>query len=434
MTRARTILCLTAALGALGIVGAAAQRPDRVLPIQPILGVPTDPPAGAASEDAFFDDSVVHEIRLTMNSRDWQTLKDNFLSNTYYPADFRWRDQTVRNIGIRSRGTGSRSSTKPGLRVDFDRYTATKKFLGLKSFVLRNNVQDPSGIRERVSMLLFRRVGLPAPREAHTRLYVNDQPAGLFTIVESIDKDFVQRAVGEDSGYLFEYDYPPDAAPYYFEDRGDDPAQYVPQPFQPQTHEADARPEFIVQLVQAINRSSDALFRSATDEYLELTRWLRHVAVEVFIGDYDGFLGNVGMNNFYLYRLDGQKRFVILPWDKSEAFQAGPSSSIWHNVTDVPEARTNRLMTRAMREPDLYSAFLNALEACAASAVEPAEGDQRGWMEREVQHEADQVRSATYADTLKPFTNQDFEDEVGDLLEFARARSAAVSAEVASSR
>src|SRR5262245_38550237 len=82
--------------------------------------------------DAFFDDSVVHEIRLAINTKDWNTLKSNYLLNDYYPCDFKWGSVTVRNIGVRSRGTGSRSGVKPGLRVDFDRYTTNQKFLGLK--------------------------------------------------------------------------------------------------------------------------------------------------------------------------------------------------------------------------------------------------------------------------------------------------------------
>src|SRR5436190_23513066 len=71
----------------------------------------------------FFDDSIVHDVYFTINTKDWQTLKENYLDNTYYPVDFKWGTQGVRNAGIRSRGTGSRSGEKPGLRLDFDRYT-----------------------------------------------------------------------------------------------------------------------------------------------------------------------------------------------------------------------------------------------------------------------------------------------------------------------
>src|SRR5499427_10579700 len=130
----------------------------------------TPAPAAADPADRFFDDTVVHEIKLACNTRDWESLKQHYLDDTYYICDFRWNDQVVRNIGIRSRGTGSRSGVKPGLRVDFDRYSTEQKFLGrLKSFVLRNNTQDASGMHERISMLFFRRLGAPAPREAHTR-------------------------------------------------------------------------------------------------------------------------------------------------------------------------------------------------------------------------------------------------------------------------
>ena len=40
----------------------------------------------------FFDDSVLHDLKLWINSRDWETLKTNFLSNAYYPADLQWND------------------------------------------------------------------------------------------------------------------------------------------------------------------------------------------------------------------------------------------------------------------------------------------------------------------------------------------------------
>jgi hypothetical protein len=403
--------------------------------IRPLLGVGTSPaPPAPTGADAFFDDSVLHEIRLTMNSRDWQTLKDNYLENAYYPTDFRWRDQTLRNVGIRSRGTGSRSGVKPGLRVDFDRYTSSQKFLGLKSFVLRNNTQDPTNMHERVGMLLFRRLGAPAPREAHAKMYVNEVYSGLFTIVESIDKTFLARTFGEDTGYLFKYDYPVDQAPYRFEDKGADPAQYVPLPFKPETHETDPRPEFVAQLVQTVNSASDAAFKTSVGEYLDLSHFIRHVAVEVFIGDYDGFIGNYGVNNFYLYRFDNQKRFSFIAWDKSEAFQAGPESSIFHNVNDVADAEKNRLMTRVLSFPDLYSQFLDVLLQCARSAAEPDPADARGWLEREVDKEYRQIRDAALADTNKPYSNEAFEQGVAALLDFAKRRSDIVTAEVNASR
>jgi spore coat protein CotH len=387
---------------------------------------------------AFFDDTVLHEVKLWINSRDWETLKTNFLSNAYYPADLQWNTETVRNVGIRSRGNGSRSGFKPGLRVDIDRYASTQKFLGLKSFVLRNNTQDPSQMHEWLSMLFFRRMGLPASREAYARLFVNNQYVGLYTIVESVDKSFLTRQYGEDTGYLFDYDYPTDAAPYYFEDRGRDASSYVPLPFKPETHEDNSRPEVIADMVQAINASSGATFRGAVGEFIDLGQFIRHVAAEVFLAEQDGIIGEWGMNNFFMYRPELSHQFRLIVWDKSQAFVQGPAHPIWHNITDVPEANRNRLMNRAMEYPDLRALYLDTLlEAGRAASEVPLDtlpGDTRGWLEREIDRAYALIAPSVLADALKPYTNDEFVVSVEALRIFARERTGFVNAEVAASR
>ena len=66
-----------------------------------------------------------------------------------------------------------------------------------------------------LSMLLFRRMGLEAEREAHARLYINNAYAGLYTIVESLDKTFLTKNFGENDGHLYEYSFD-NAAPSPF--------------------------------------------------------------------------------------------------------------------------------------------------------------------------------------------------------------------------
>ncbi len=426
------LLAILTLVSAAALIGAQdRQSPERIRPL--VLGIGNQPAPTTSGADALFDDTMLQEVRLAISEKDWQTLQTNYLLNDYYPCDFKWRNETVRSIGIRSRGTGSRSGIKPGLRVDFDRYTTDQKFHGLKSFVLRNQTQDSTNMHERLSMLLYKRLGVPASREAHTKLYINDRYEGLYTIVESVDKDFLKRYEGEDSGYLYKYDYPGDQAPYYWEDRGPNPSSYVPSPFKPETHEDDPKPEFIVQLIQAINQSSDAVFRSAVGEYLDLQKFIRHVAVEVFVTDYDGFLGNFGTNNFYFYRFDNRKLFTFIPWDKSEAFKGGATASIWHNITDVPDAKKNRLMTRVLAYTDLYNYYLDTLLECVQSSQQ-VQSDGRGWLASEIEREYQQIRDAALADTTKPYSNADFEAAVNDLRTFAQNRTASVTQQVAASR
>ena len=47
----------------------------------------------------FYSGTSLHDIQITMKPYDWETLKANFALDTYYPADFRWRDVKVPRSG-----------------------------------------------------------------------------------------------------------------------------------------------------------------------------------------------------------------------------------------------------------------------------------------------------------------------------------------------
>jgi len=384
--------------------------------------------------DALFNDAVVHEIKLTVSSRDWESLKDNFQENTYYQADLRWQDQVVRGIGIRSRGNGSRRPTKPSLRLDINHYVEGQKFLGLKSFILRNNAQDATNLRERVSMLFFRRMGIAAMREAHARLYVNNVFSGVYTIVESPDKEFLARNFVDNEGWLYNYAFDDiavlaGAQPFIFQDLGSNGAAYVPDPFKPETHESDPQPVPIVRFVQAVN-DTGAAWRQRMAEFLDLPKFIRRLAVENFLAEQDGITGDYGPNNFYFYRFTGTNMFTFIPWDKSNTFWVTPDLGIFRNITDGPVEKRNRLVLRAFQEPDLYQLYLDTMIEAANSASEGATSTTPGWLDQEIAREYDQIRSSMLMDTFV-FSNAEFEQGVVDLKTIAHGRPDAVRAQVA---
>ena len=385
-------------------------------------------PARAQTTDDFFNGDALQRIDLLVNSRDWAALKANFRANDYYPADMIWQGQTIRNLGIRSRGGGSRNANKPGLRVDIDRYDTEQTFLGLKSFILDNMTQDATGMHERVAMRFYALMGIPAPREAHVRLFVNNEYAGLYAIVESIDKSFLRRVFGnsatgvENDGYLFEYKY---ATPWYFEYLGANLDAYAAL-FGPVTHENASTfglYDPVEQMFRAINNGSDDQFASATGAYLDLKLFMRYVAVQSFIAEWDGILGYAGVNNFYLYRFENSTRSQWIPWDEDNAFRA-------LDYPILPGYEQNVLVRRAMKVPDLRAAFIDGLTAAAALAAATDGAGSAGWLEREVQLERGLISESIRADTTKPFTNEEFEAGADALLAFARSRTAFVQCEV----
>jgi spore coat protein H len=428
LTRLRAFV-VAATLGAAAApAGAIAQTPPALAPVP-------DP------ADAFFDDTLVHDIFITINSRDWAGLKEHFLENTYYPCDFTWNGTRVRNIGIRSRGTGSRSGVKPGLRVDFDRYTTDQKFLGLKSFILRNNTQDETGMRERISMLMFRRLNMIAERETHARLFINNNYSGLYTIVESIDKTFLNKQFHENDGHLYEYSFDNAAPiPFDFSYPGANPDLYTPVPFKAETLESDPQGEVLERLFWTINVAGDAIWRTAMEEFLDLKKFIRHLAIENFLAEEDGLTGDYGPNNFYFYRFLNTTKFQVLPWDKSNTFWESPAYSIFHNIQDGPENHRNKLVLRALRDPELRELYLNTLLEAADSAMAPPEERQNaastasGWLEAEVDYEFRQIHDADVADPVRNHSQGQFEAGIETLRNFGRQRAARVREQVAADR
>ena len=373
--------------------------------------------ARAQSSDELFSSEALQRIDLQVHSADWAKLKENFQTNTYYPADLVWNGQTVRNAGVRSRGRGSRNAHKPGLKVDFDRYSTSQRFLGLKAIVLDNLTQDPSGIHEMVTMKFLARLGIPAPRESHVRLYVNDEYIGLYAVVEAVDKDLLARiygTIGDDTqndGWLYEFSWQED---WRFTDLGADLAPYKLR-FEATTHESETdekKYRKVQELVTLANQTTEDRFVEVIESRFDLKAFVRFVAAQAFLGDTDGFLGAFGMNNFYLYRLENRDQHVLIAWDTDNTF--------WGATFPIRPDDTNVLMQKLMRIPEYEALWYAEI----ARATEMAEAD--NWLDTEIIRSVQLIDSAMHEDIYKPYSNGTFEGEAGEMLAFARQRIAFV--------
>jgi spore coat protein CotH len=391
------------------------------------LGVAVTGTQGQTSDD-LFNSGVLHRVDINLHSSDWAKLKQNFQSNEYYPADLTWNGQTVRNVGIRSRGRGSRSGIKPGLRIDFDRYATGQEYLGQKHLVLRNHTQDPSAIHENAAMWFYGKMGVYSPRTAHARLYVNGEYSGLYTIVEEIDKKLLARLFGiieadtQNDGYLYEYNWVDDWRATYL-GSGLDPykLRFSPKTHENGTDEALYRP--IEELIRLVNETSSANFIPTVSDRLDLTQFVRYLAVQSFLAENDGWVGFWGVNNFFFYRLEGQVKHVFIAWDASEAFLAP-------NLPVELRIDTNVLARKLMEIPQFRETFIATLnEAADLAAVIPA-GSTVGALETEIRRELDLIDSAIREDTLKPYSNDDFDREGNAMKQFSSARINYVKCEV----
>lgn len=373
-------------------------------------------PLAAQPGRGVFDSPGVADLRLDFAPGEFERLQQDYLLDTYYEATFSWEGNTVSRIGVRSRGNGSRTGVKPGLKLDFNQFVSGQTFQGFKALDLDNLVQDRSMMAEFLSFRLFEKMGIPAPRAVYVRLLVNGANAGLYTLVEPVDKLFLKRTCDEDSGFLYDYEW---ATEYWFHYAGPDPAIYSPLPFTPKTNEKmpDATP--LVDFIRTLNEADDEDLPAALAPFLDAHHVLDYLATETYLVERDGLTGDWGINNFYLYRPKGERRHSFIPWDKDGAF--GPSSqSIWHRT------ERNVLTRRLLEQPEYRDYFFRALEKCSDIA-----GSSGGWLDREIEDTAALIRPFVESDFRKPYLTTEFEAAVAHLRDFAASRASFIRAELA---
>jgi spore coat protein CotH len=368
--------------------------------------------ASQGAVDPMFSQSVLHEVRIVIDPGDWQALRDNFRENQYYAANISIDNEVLQQVGIRSRGDGSRNANKPGLKVDFNKYIPNQEHHGYKTIVLDNIVQDASMIRERLAYAVYEAMGIPAPAIAHCRLTVNDQFWGVYTIIEPISKPFLKARLGEESGNLFDYEY---TFNWDFSYRGDDPEAYTPLPFDPETNENKFDPKGLIDFVRIVNETSDAAFLGELSKFMDADKFLTYLATENAIAEHDGFVGEFGMNNFYLYQFGNTTRFLVIPWDKDTAFTA-TQWPVSYNLTK------NVLTRRLTADPAKMKVYKDAV-ARGAGFVNAR------FLVPQLEAAYAQIREAALADTKKPFGNDVFESAIGGLRGVITAREADILAQ-----
>jgi hypothetical protein len=174
-------------------------------------------------------------------------------------------------------------------------------------------------------------------------------------------------------------------------------------------------------MVRAINLTSDSEFLDAVSRYLDPKQFLKHIAVEAYLAEFDGVLGEPsGMNNFHVYRFAGSTTYTFIPWDKDLTF-----ISIERPI--FAQVEQNVLARRLMNIPEYRNLFMQYV-ADAANIM----GGPGGFLEQMVGNLYNYIVDAAKRDPFKQCVIDgevrtcgpgDFENGVEYLREFARLRT-----------
>lgn len=248
------------------------------------------------------------------------------------PCTFMCNGLTWNYVGVRFKGNSSLSSTwskgvyKLPLRFEFDQFEdeyptiKNQRFYGFKTLSMSSGYNDDSLIREKVATDIFRNLGVPSPRAAFYRVYIDcgdgsgSKYFGLYTMVEVPDKPMLNAYFGNSDGNL----YKPSGTTATFGS-----GALSEDDFDKENNKDEADYSDVNALYTAINDSSSdaATWKSNLEKVFDVDGFLKWLAVNTVIQNWDTY--GVMAHNYYLYNKDG--RLTWIPWDNNESLKGSDS-------------------------------------------------------------------------------------------------------------
>lgn len=312
-----------------------------------------------------FNPYYIPKIYIHVDEADLDQLYEpaNWYANDYYQATFIFESQgvkdTVENVGLRFRGNTSRQKIKKSFKVSFNEFESGRRYRGLKKLNLNAETNDPSMIRSRACFDFFRKYNVASSRTNHIELYVNDEFYGLYQNIEHVDGDFIKKYFGNKKGNLYKGSYPCDLT--YISNNPDD---YKGMTY-PNTRIYDLKTNKelddytkLAQFIDFLNNADDEDFNCKFSEYFNVVNYLKIAAIDVLLGNWDGYIFN--SNNYYLYENLLTNRFEYIPYDLDNTWGLDWFGPQWASRNIYQYDRSNEprpLYTRLMAQPQYRDIF-----------------------------------------------------------------------------
>lgn len=271
-----------------------------------------------------FADDIVTRIDITLLQDDLDKIlaPENSNLNDEYPATFIFSQgsitDTVENVGFRLRGNTSRQSSKPSFKISFNTFQPGRQYRDVEKLNLNGEHNDPTIARSKTSWQVMADQGLHASRTNHIKLYINEEYRGLYLNVEHIDEEFLKKRFDDWNGNLYKCLWPADLT--YI---SDNPIAYQFQnggrrAYDLKTNKEQDDYSDLAHLIDVINNTPTNDLPCTLESIFDIQSYLKLVATDIFIGNWDGHLFN--KNNFYLYHDPCTQKFLMIPYDLDNTF------------------------------------------------------------------------------------------------------------------
>ena len=239
------------------------------------------------------------------------------------------------SVGIRYKGYSSVNITqiKNPFNVKLDFIIDDQEHQGYNKIKLSNCIHDPSFIREALSYQIARKY-MPSSKANFVNLYINDTLWGLYSNVESVNKDFLIKHYQSRNNSFFKCN--PSSLNLFGENSnlslspGNDSLNYG--------NFYAIKSNFgwsdLYSFIDTLNN-----FKSSINQVLNVDRTLWMHALNYSMVNLDSYIGYA--QNYYLYK-DNAGRFNPILWDLNMSFGSFrlTDASSFFSGFSIPQAKT----------------------------------------------------------------------------------------------
>lgn len=162
--------------------------------------------SGLSAQDDFFSVDKIQQIHITFKQDNWAYMLDSLRYNGegLLPADITINDTELTQVGVRYREgrAFTPGAKRNGLFIQLNLETEDQNYQGYKAVDLSDGLRDPSMMREVLAHEIAQPY-VPSPKANFAKVYINDSLYGLYTNIEVIGDQFLQRNFGNSDGTLF---------------------------------------------------------------------------------------------------------------------------------------------------------------------------------------------------------------------------------------
>jgi hypothetical protein len=279
-------------------------------------------PAQAAStlkSTDFYNPLKVLRIDLDLPSATVIALNDRRTYKTYAPGSVTMsvdgRTSGALEMDIRLKGSTSISKldATPSFKIKFPKGPSGTGYLGLRRLTLNALTQDSSKLHEYGAYALFNAMGVPASKTGWARVYINGEDRGLYLNVEQPDENFMAKRFKDITQHVYEGVAPKDFKP------GNDSGDNVSGAFLADYGwKVTPNKNDLAKLIAVANYKDPASWYKALDTYTDRAALIKFMAVENFLGHWDGYTGP-NVNNYFI-RSNTRGKFTFIPWGVDQTF------------------------------------------------------------------------------------------------------------------